>query len=35
MYTKTYYATDPASMTGSSNEDLRTRYIIDELFVDG
>src|SRR4051812_38937297 len=35
MYTKTYYATDPASMAGSSNDDLRTRYIIDELFTDG
>ena len=35
MYTKTYYATDPASMAGTSNDDLRSRYIVDDLFADG
>jgi 4-deoxy-L-threo-5-hexosulose-uronate ketol-isomerase len=35
MYTKTYYATDPASMAGTSNEDLQSRYLIDDLFANG
>lgn len=35
MYNKTYYATDPQSIDGSSNDDLRDRYLISELFVDG
>ncbi len=35
MYTKTYYATDPQSMIGTSNEDLRSRYLINDLFADG
>src|SRR5437763_6175824 len=35
MYTKTYYATDPASMAGSANDELRSRYIIGDLFTDG
>ncbi len=35
MYQKTYYATDPASMAGTSNEDLRTKYLINDLFADG
>ncbi|HEV7700352.1 MAG TPA: 5-dehydro-4-deoxy-D-glucuronate isomerase [Pyrinomonadaceae bacterium] len=35
MYTKTYYATDPASMAGTSNEGLQSRYLIDDLFADG
>ncbi|MFT3744799.1 MAG: 5-dehydro-4-deoxy-D-glucuronate isomerase [Pyrinomonadaceae bacterium] len=35
MYTKTYYATDPQSLTGASNEDLRTKYLISDLFVEG
>jgi 4-deoxy-L-threo-5-hexosulose-uronate ketol-isomerase len=35
MYNKTYYATDPASMAGTSNDDLRSRYLIDDLFADG
>ncbi|HYJ91942.1 MAG TPA: 5-dehydro-4-deoxy-D-glucuronate isomerase, partial [Pyrinomonadaceae bacterium] len=33
MFGKTYYATDPRSMAGTSNEDLIERYKIDELFV--
>ncbi|MEP6944290.1 MAG: 5-dehydro-4-deoxy-D-glucuronate isomerase [Acidobacteriota bacterium] len=35
MYEKTYYATDPASMAGTSNEELTSRYLIDSLFTAG
>ena len=35
MYKKTYYATDPRSMAGTSNEDLQSRYLINELFAPG
>ncbi|CAN5521421.1 5-dehydro-4-deoxy-D-glucuronate isomerase [soil metagenome] len=35
MYNKTYYATDPKSMAGTSNEDLQSRYLINDLFADG
>jgi len=35
MYQKTYYATDPASMAGTSNEDLRGKYLLNNLFADG
>src|SRR4051794_30700290 len=35
MFVKTYYATDPASMSATSNEDLRSRYLIQDLFADG
>ena len=35
MYQKTYYATDPFSMSGASNEDLLSRYLINELFAAG
>src|SRR5258708_37072090 len=35
MYKKTYYATDPQSMAGTSNEDLQSRYLINELFAPG
>lgn len=35
MYIKTYYATDPQSMINRSNEDLQSRYLIDDLFSDG
>jgi 4-deoxy-L-threo-5-hexosulose-uronate ketol-isomerase len=35
MYNKTYYATDPGSMSGASNEDLRQRYLIDDMFAAG
>lgn len=34
MYLRTYYATDPASMAGASNDDLRNRYLIPDLFAD-
>jgi 4-deoxy-L-threo-5-hexosulose-uronate ketol-isomerase len=34
MYNKTYYATDPQSIEGASNENLRFRYLIDGLFAD-
>ena len=33
MYRKTYYATDPASVHGTTNEELRERYLIGELFA--
>ena len=33
MYRKTYYATHPESMHGTTNEELRQRYLIGELFV--
>jgi 4-deoxy-L-threo-5-hexosulose-uronate ketol-isomerase len=35
MYQKTYYATDPLSMPGVSNEDLQSRYLINGLFAEG
>lgn len=35
MYNKTYYATDPASMAGASNEVLRSRYLMNDLFAPG
>ncbi|MEO6392865.1 MAG: 5-dehydro-4-deoxy-D-glucuronate isomerase [Pyrinomonadaceae bacterium] len=35
MYRKTYYATDPLSIEGASNEVLDSRYLINELFADG
>ena len=35
MYQKTYYATDPASLAGLSNEELRAKYLINGLFTDG
>ena len=35
MYQKTYYATDPQSMAGTSNEDLQSRYLINDLFAEG
>lgn len=34
MYNKTYYATDPQSIEGASNDDLRSRYLIDDLFAE-
>lgn len=33
MYRKTYYATHPGSVYGSTNEELRQRYLISELFA--
>ena len=35
MFRKTYYATDPPSMAGATNEDLRSKYLINDLFADG
>ncbi|HKO98602.1 MAG TPA: 5-dehydro-4-deoxy-D-glucuronate isomerase [Pyrinomonadaceae bacterium] len=34
MYRRTYYATDPDSMVVSTNDDLRDRYLISDLFAD-
>ncbi|MFT4173576.1 MAG: 5-dehydro-4-deoxy-D-glucuronate isomerase [Rhodocyclaceae bacterium] len=33
IYRKTYYATHPDSMPGATNEQLRNRYLITELFA--
>ncbi|MFL6208668.1 MAG: 5-dehydro-4-deoxy-D-glucuronate isomerase [Pyrinomonadaceae bacterium] len=33
MYRKTYYATHPASINGATNDELRERYHIGELFA--
>jgi 4-deoxy-L-threo-5-hexosulose-uronate ketol-isomerase len=35
MYTRTIYATDPQSLNGTSNEDLRGRYLMPGLFATG
>jgi len=35
MYQKIYYATDPQSVAGSSNEDLQNRYLLGDLFAPG
>ncbi len=35
MFRKTYYATDPPSMASASNEDLRSKYLMNDLFADG
>src|ERR1044072_7576337 len=35
MFRKTYYATHPGSVDGASNEELRDRYHIPELFAEG
>jgi len=35
MYRKTYYATDPTSVEGKSNEDLQDRYVLGDLFAAG
>ena len=34
MFRKTYYATHPASMQGATNDHLRDRYLIGDLFAD-
>ncbi len=34
MYRRTYYATDPESMAGATNDDLLKRYLISDLFAD-
>src|SRR5258706_12079793 len=33
MYRKTYYATHPGSVHGATNEELRERYLIPEMFA--
>lgn len=35
MFSKTYHATHPDMMSGASNDQLRDRYLVGELFVDG
>ena len=35
MYSKTYYATDPRSLEGASNQVIDERYLIDDLFKSG
>ena len=35
MYRKTYHATHPASMAGASNDDLRERHLMQDLFAPG
>jgi len=35
MYSKTYYATDPRSLEGATNEVIAERYLIDDLFKSG
>jgi 4-deoxy-L-threo-5-hexosulose-uronate ketol-isomerase len=35
MYRKTYYATSPRALAGTSNEDIVEQYLIDDLFADG
>lgn len=35
MYRKTYYATHPGSIHAATNEELRERYLINELFAAG
>jgi 4-deoxy-L-threo-5-hexosulose-uronate ketol-isomerase len=33
MYRKTYYATHPGSVQGATNDELRERYLVNELFA--
>lgn len=35
MYQKTFYATHPASLVGTSNEELRQLYLVGDLFAEG
>ena len=35
MYKKTYHATHPDSMEGATNDQLRDRYLVSDLFVAG
>jgi 4-deoxy-L-threo-5-hexosulose-uronate ketol-isomerase len=32
-YRRTYYATSPDSMNGATNDQLRQRYVVDDLFT--
>ncbi|WP_201722731.1 5-dehydro-4-deoxy-D-glucuronate isomerase [Caulobacter sp. BP25] len=34
-YNKVFYATHPSAMVGASNQDLRDRYLIEDLFLPG
>src|SRR6187402_469144 len=35
LFEKTYYATHPTMMSGASNQDLRDRYLVRDLFRPG
>ena len=35
MFSKTYHATHPDMMSGASNDQLRDRYLVGEMFVPG
>jgi hypothetical protein len=35
MFAKTYYATHPDMMDGASNDDLRDRHLVTDLFTPG
>ena len=35
MFTRTYYATHPGSVEGSTNDELRDRYLVPGLFAEG
>jgi 4-deoxy-L-threo-5-hexosulose-uronate ketol-isomerase len=35
MFAKTYHATHPDMMENVSNDDLRDRYLVGGMFVDG
>ena len=35
MFAKTYHATHPDMMDSVSNDDLRARYLVSDMFVDG
>ncbi|HMT06630.1 MAG TPA: 5-dehydro-4-deoxy-D-glucuronate isomerase [Pyrinomonadaceae bacterium] len=35
MFQRTIYATDPRSIEGTTNQEIRDRYLMDDLFADG
>ena len=35
MFSKTYHATHPDMMSGASNDQLRDRYLVGEMFLQG